>query len=239
MNLLENINELNKKISDDFSLENIQNNFLKSDIVEIANNVLDVSLKALLPDYMENELINVKNAFMFEGVQEGINSAVENAINVGKKLLGLENSDFRTIGQAKETLEKGNLIKNISKNINSTINKISDSGNISNDTIKTLNNNKEKITNNIKNNINDEFVNQGKSIEKIEKYINKWEEAYINKDLEGLNKQYKKIEKEFNKVLPLENIINNVHKIQNINELIKNSENFDFNLIYLDLAKNI
>lgn len=239
MNLLENINELNKKISDDFSLENIQNNFLKSDIVEIANNVLDVSLKALLPDYMENEVINVKNAFMFEGVQEGINSAVENAINVGKKLLGLENSDFRTIGQAKETLEKGNLIKNISNNINSTINKISDSGNISNDTIETLNNNKEKITNNIKNNINDEFVNQGKSIEKIEKYINKWEEAYINKDLEGLNKQYKKIEKEFNKVLPLENIINNVHKIQNINELIKNSENFDFNLIYLDLAKNI
>ena len=38
------------------------------------------------------------------------------------------------------------------------------------------------------------------------------------------------------KVLPLEKIINNVNKIRNINELINNTENFDFNNMYLDLA---
>ena len=242
MNLLENVNELNKKIKENFNLEDMQNNFLKSDIGQIANTVLDAGLKVLLPDYMENEVIEVKNAFMYEGVQEGINSAVENAINVGKKILGLENSDFKTVGQAKEALEKGNLIKNISNNINSTINKISGS-NISNNVTGVLNENRENITNNIKNNlkkeIDNEFLKQEKSIEKIQKYINKWEESYFNKDIDGLNKQYNKIEKEFNNILPLENVINNIHKIQNINELIKNTENFDFNLMYLELAEKI
>ena len=143
MNILENVNELNKKITENFNLENLQNNFLKSDIGKIANSMLDAGIRAILPDYMDNEIINVKNAFIYEGVEEGINSAVENAINVGKKLLGLENSNFRSIGQAKEALEKGNLFKNISKNIDSTINKISETGKISNDTLETINNNKE------------------------------------------------------------------------------------------------
>ena len=239
MNILENINDIGKKLTENLNFENLQNNFLKSDIAQVANGVLDMSLRALLPDYLENEVINVKNSFLYEGFEEGINSAVDNAINVGKKLLGMENMEFKSIGQAQETLEKGDLMKNISNNLNSTINKVSNSKNVSNTASELLNDNKEIIKENIKNEISEEFINQSKNIEKIEKYIGKWEEAYRNKDLEGLNKQYKKIENIFKNLLPLENIINNVHKIQNINELIKNLENFDFNLMYLDLAKNI
>ena len=41
------------------------------------------------------------------------------------------------------------------------------------------------------------------------------------------------------KILPLENIIKNVNKIENINELIKNNKNFDFNEMYLQLAGSL
>jgi hypothetical protein len=41
------------------------------------------------------------------------------------------------------------------------------------------------------------------------------------------------------KILPLEKILKNVEKIQNINNLIKNSDNFDFNKIYLELSNKL
>ena len=57
------------------------------------------------------------------------------------------------------------------------------------------------------------------------------------KDIEGVTKEYNKIEKQMKKILPLETTIDNVNKIRNINDLIKYTKDFDFSDIYLDLAK--
>ena len=76
-----------------------------------------------------------------------------------------------------------------------------------------------------------------KELEKIDKYIENWEKYYLKKDIDGVTKEYNKIEKQMKKILPLETTINNVNKIRNINDLIKYTKDFDFSDIYLDLAK--
>ena len=79
MDILENINELGNKLNNDLKLDNLQNLFLNTTVGRIANSAIDIGLKIILPDYMENEVIEVKDALIEEGIKEGITTAVENA----------------------------------------------------------------------------------------------------------------------------------------------------------------
>ena len=73
------------------------------------------------------------------------------------------------------------------------------------------------------------FNNQIKSLNYTEKYINNWKEFYKNKDFNGMEKEYNKIEKEIENLAPIEKIIDNVKTIENLHTLIKNNGK-DFNL---------
>ena len=55
-----------------------------------------------------------------------------------------------------------------------------------------------------------------------------------------MEKAYKNIKNNLNKIIPLESIINNARKIENIHNLIKNSgENFEISPEYLQLAEKL
>lgn len=235
---MELIQNLNNNLSDDLNINNLQNNFLKSNIGQIANTAIDIGIKSLMPDFIENEVIDVKNAIINGGLKEGINTAIEDAINLGKNILGINNSDIKSVGEAKSILENGNLIKGISKSMDFVLEGLSDNNIISKNIFNLIKGGKDLILNNIGTNVENEFENEIKSVKKIEKYISNWEKYYSEKNMEGLNKEYKKIEKQIKNILPLKNIINNINKIENINELIKNNENFDFSQYYLDLASS-
>ena len=239
MNLLENINELGNKLNEKIDLKNIQENFLNSNIGQIVNTAIDLGLKSLLPDSIENEVIEVKDALIKGGIKECMNSVIENSIEIGKRLIGIQDIEFKSIQQAQDAVEKGKLIENVSENINQFLDKISDKNIVSENICKLIKNGKELILNNISTNIENEFNNEIKALKKIEKYIGNWEKYYSQKNIEGLTKEYNKIEKQMKKILPLENIIKNVNKIENINELIKNNKNFDFNEMYLQLAGSL
>lgn len=233
---MELIQNLNNNLSEDININNLQNNFLKSNIGQIANTAIDIGIKSLMPEFIENEVIDVKNAIINGGIKEGINTAIENAINLGKNILGINNSDIKSIGEAKSILENGNLINGISKSMDFVLEGLSDNNIISKNTFNLIKGGKDLILNNISTNVENEFENEIKSLKKIEKYISNWEKYYSEKNMDGLNKEYKKIEKQIKNILPLKNIINNINKIENINELIKNNDNFDFSEYYLDLA---
>ena len=99
---------------------------------------------------------------------------------------------------------------------------------------------KNMILESVNNNIEDMMTSQIKSIEKIDKYSNNWNKFYKEKDFEGMEREYKKIHSELNKVIPLENTIKSARKIENIHELIKNKGQ-DFNLSEeeLELAEKL
>jgi len=237
MEILENINELGNKLNN--NLEYLQNNFLKTNIGQLANTAVDFGLKVLLPDFVENEVIEVKDAFITGGIEDALNKTLENAIELGKKALGINNSDFKSIVQAKDALKEGNYLEGISNTLNFVIEKLEKSNLISSNVSSLIKNGKDIILNNIDSNVENEFEQEIKALGKIEKYIANWEKFYSNKNIDGMNNELNKIEKQMKKILPIENIIKNVNKIENINNLINNSENFDFNNVYLELANQI
>lgn len=238
MDILENINELGNKLNNDLKLENLQNLFLDTTIGRIANSAIDLGLKIILPDYMENEVIEVKDALITGGIKEGITTAVENAIEIGKKIVGMENLEFKNLKSAQNALIEGNVIGEISNSLDLVLDKAKETNIIPENITTMIKEGKNVVLKNISSNINKEFEQQTKALNKLEKYIDNWKNHYKNKNIDGLNNEYKKIEKQMNKILPLENIIKNVNIIRNINELIQNSDQFDFKDIYLDLAES-
>ena len=56
-------NELNSK---NIEIEKEQNNFLETTIGKIINTGLDVGIKFLLPDFVENEVIEIKDTIIQE-----------------------------------------------------------------------------------------------------------------------------------------------------------------------------
>lgn len=239
MDILENINELGNKLINNEELKNIQEGFLQSKIGQIVNSAIDFRLKEILPDFVEDEVIEVKDALFTGGLKEGIDTAIENAINLGKNIVGIFNENFKDIDQVEKSLEKGEIIEGISDSIDFIVNKLEKSNIISTNISELIKNGKNLILGNVDSNIQNEFNSELKSLKKIEKYIKNWEKYYSEKNIEGLNTEFNKIKKQLKNIIPLENIINNVRKIENINQLIKNSDEFNFDEVYLNIAEKI
>lgn len=239
MDILENINELGNKLINNEELKNIQEGFLQSKIGQIVNSAIDFGLKEILPDFVEDEVIEVKDALFTGGLKEGIDTAIENAINLGKNIVGIFNENFKDIDQVEKSLEKGEIIEGISDSIDFIVNKLEKSNIISTNISELIKNGKNLILGNVDSNIQNEFNSELKSLKKIDKYIKNWEKYYSEKNIEGLNTEFNKIKKQLKNIIPLENIINNVRKIENINQLIKNSDEFNFDEVYLNIAEKI
>jgi hypothetical protein len=144
------------------------------------------------------------------------------------------------MSQVKNAIKKGGLIDNVSELLNKGINKIEENGKINGTVSSMLKKGKNTILNTINNNIENSMTAQMQSIENIDKYINNWNVYYKDKDFFNMEKQFKKIETEIEKITPLENIIVKARQIENLHNLIKNNgENFNLSKEELELAKKL
>ena len=66
--------KLDENLNNNLEIEKEQNNFLETTIGKIINTGLDAGIKYLLPDLIEDELIEVKDAIFEDGIKEGINT---------------------------------------------------------------------------------------------------------------------------------------------------------------------
>ena len=80
--------------------------------------------------------------------------------------------------------------------------------------------------------------NQKEMIKNVNKYCDNWYKYYETKNFEKMNIEYEKIEKEINKILPMEETIQRVSEIENIHNLIKNNgQNFEITKNEKELAE--
>ena len=183
----------------------------------------------VLPDFIEDEVINIKDTLFEQGLKEGVNQAISSAINIGKSAMGIVTGKFDNISQVNTAIKNGGIIDGISNSIDFVLDKVNDS-NILNDNITSLIKvGKDSILDNISKNIENEFNNQIASIEKLEKYETNWKEYFDSKNFDGMEKEYKKIKTQLNNLIPLENTMKYARNIENLHLLIKNNGK-DFNL---------
>lgn len=68
-------------------------------------------------------------------------------------------------------------------------------------------------------------MEQVDGVEKVGKYINNWNKCLEQKDITGMNREYNKIKKKLETLMPIENTIQEARSIENIQTLIKNKGN--------------
>ena len=225
----------NNKINNMEVTEKSQNNFLQSNLGKFVNTAVDVGLRAILPDFVENQVIGIKDVMLKCGLKEGINTAISSAIDLGKSALGIVTGKFENISQAHSAVKKGGLIDSLSSSIDTVLKSSTKSGLLNSTASKLIKKGKNVILNTISDNIEESFLSQIKSIENLGKYNKNWNEAYIKQDLDGMNKEYKKIRDELDEVMPLESTIKEARKIENIQKLIQNKGNFNLTQEELEL----
>ena len=227
-------NELNNK---NLEVGKEQKSFLETTLGGIINTGLNLGIKYLLPDFVEDEVINIKDTILNEGFKEGLNTAIDEAVDLGKSAIGIVTGKFDDVSQMQKAVENGGIIDTISKGIDTAINKVTEKGKL-NDTISNvIKKGKNLILDNISSNIEEMIVEQGNEINKFETSINEWKKAYENKDFDLMEKEMKNINKYLEKIMPLENIIKEARLVENVHNLIKNNnKNFEINEVELEAA---
>lgn len=238
---LENVKDL--EITKDLQiekeeLERKQNKFLESNLGKVIDSGINIALKAVLPNFIEDEVIAVKDSLVTEGFSAAVDTAIKESVNIGKSLTGIVTGTFENISQVKKAIEKGGLIDTISSLIDTGIDWAKKGGHINKNVAALIKNGKNTIMNIIGDNVGQSLEKQVESVEKLSGYINKWEKYYEEKNFTNMEYQYNKIQEYLKEVIPLEKILKKARVIENIHELVKNNgKNFDITQEQRELAE--
>ena len=220
--------------------EEKQNNFLQTTLGKTINTAFDLGLRAVLPELVEDQVIDIKNTIINCGFQEGINSAIKSAIELGKSAVGIFTGKFENLSQVHTAIKKGGIIDSVSNVINNVVNQASKNELISKGTTRLIKKGKNVILDTVSSQIEDKFLNELKSLEKVSKYIENWKSSYNNKDLVGMEREYNKLKKQINLITPLQSTINEAKKIENVHTLLKNKgKNYELSEVEQELANKL
>ena len=238
MELENNISLTNGVTEENLAQE--QNNFLESTLGKVINSALDVGIRMILPDFIEDGVVEVKDALLKGGFKEGVDTAINNAVDLGKSIVGIFTGNFDSISQARDAVKSGGIIDGISGVLDTVLDKTSSTGLISNNVASIISSGKDAILNSVSNKIEDNFTNQLEQVENLSTYENSWKNSFDNKDFDGMQKEYEKIHSKLKEVVPIEKTIKTGRIVENLHTLIKNNgKNFDLTDEQLELAKMI
>lgn len=241
-NLTEGIEINNNSLDEalDIALNDRQNYFLNSHLGQAISRGLDVGINILLPEYIGNQVIDLKNTILESDAAFGLRDIVANAIIDGKKSIGLDNKNYESITQAKKVVEEGKVLEKVYDFIDFGISELKNDKKVDNKTSKKLTDEKEVINNSIEKNVEESFDKQFKNFEKLEKYIENWKDNFKNKDFSGMQKEYYKMNTVMKEIMPLEKTINEYRYIENMQKLIKNNnKSFDLTEEQIELANKL
>ena len=238
INNLEKNNEIN--LENNLINENTQKNFLETTLGKTINTAVDIGIRALLPDFIDEQIINIKDNLLNYGLKDGITKTIDDAIDLGKSAIGIVTGNFENVSQMQAAVQTGGLIDGMSTLIDTVVDKVRETGLINSTVANTIKQGKDVILNNVESNIESTFNRQYEAIEYTDKYINDWKNYFENKDFEGMEKEYVKIEKQLENIAPIEKTINEARTIEVLHNLIKNNgQNFNLSKEQMELVDKL
>lgn len=232
--------ELENSIYMNLNLEKKQNEFLNSTLWKTINNGIDIGLRYLLPDLVEDEIIDLKDNLINYGLKDGIKKSINSVIETGKEAIGIISGNFENIGQIQKVIKNGGLIDKIDNFLDKTLDKAINSGKINQTIGKIVKTGKSSVLSSVERNIESTLNSQVENSKNIEKYMNNWKKYFNDRNFSGMEKEYTKLEKELKSLVPIETTIKNARYIENVHNLIKNNgQNFELSEQELELANKI
>ena len=237
-NNLNNTNEINQNLGT--KIYEIQKSFLQTTLGKAINTAIDIGLKSVLPDLIEDEVIDIKNCILENGFKSGVEEIIKSGIDFGKSVSGILTGNFESVEQIQMAVKNGGILDKTSELFDNIVNLVKQKDLINNTTASLIKQGKNSIISSISNKVEETLTNQLKAVDKIEKFTKNWNIAYGIQDFDKMETAYKNIKNNLEKTLPLEKIINNARTIENIHNLIKNNgKNFNLSEEEIKLAKVI
>lgn len=237
-NNLNNTNEVGRNLGT--KIYEKQREFLQTSLGKAVNAAIDIGIKSILPDLIEDEVIDIKDCILENGFKSGMEEILKSGIDFGKSVSGIVTGNFESVEQIQLAVKSGGILDKTSELLDNIINIVKEKDLINNSTANLIKQGKNSIISSISNKIEETLTNQIKAVDKIEKFTKSWNTAYGIQDFEKMETAYKNIKNNLDKIIPLENIINNARTIENIHNLIKNNgNNFNLTKEEIQLAKVI
>lgn len=99
-----------------------QKGFLDSTLGKVINTGLDAGIRFLLPDLIEEQVIDVKDAIINNGFKAGVEEAISSAVDMGKSVIGIFTGKFENVTQAENAVKSGGIIDGISDALDYALN---------------------------------------------------------------------------------------------------------------------
>ena len=170
INNLEKNNQI--EINNEIVNEQEQKSFLETTLGKVINTGIDIGIRAILPDFIEDQAINLKDNLLNYGLKEGIQKTITDAIDLGKSAIGIFTGNFENISQMQNAVQSGGLIDGVSSLLDTVVEKVQQTGIIDYNIANALKQGKNIILNNIESNIEKTFTSQIESMENLENYMN-------------------------------------------------------------------
>lgn len=208
-------------------LEKNLENTKEINTLKIVNIVLDIGLKAILPDFIEDDIIEIKDTFIREGFIEGVQEILDKLEDVGKSIIGLFSGRFETVEQIKRLVQTDGILDGISDLIDKISKKMMNDGKISKSTYNLIKTGKKEILNSLEDELKSTYQENTYSLEKLNQYCEEWKENYRKQDYEAMEKSMNKIKQRLEKSEMVEDIINEARNIEKAQKYIQKKESID------------
>lgn len=235
--LLENNTKDNMQLT---VINDKQKSFLETALGKAINSAINYGLKKLLPDFIEDQIIEIKDEIFNNGIKDGLKVISNKISDLAQSAIGTISGKFNNISQIEMAVEKGGIIDSASKLLDKGIKNIEEKNIFSEDITSTIKQGKNVIKNDLRKNIKLTLDEQKVLLNKIDKCYDNWKVAYEQKDINKMEVEYNKIKEKLEKIIPIEDINKKITEIENINNLIKNNgENFNLSKLEFELAKKL
>lgn len=208
-------------------LVNTQENNIIKTIGNIANNALDYGLRAILPDFIEDDIIEIKDKFIQEGFTEGVQEVVDKLEDVGKSITGIFTGEFDNIEQVKRVIEKNGLLDGVSDVIDKILKKLVSKKIITKTTSNMIKTGKKEILSTMEKEIEGLYKETTYSVDKLSEYCNEWKQQYKEQKYEDMEKTMKKITTQLKKSTLVEETINEARNLEKIQKYIGEKGNIE------------
>ena len=198
-------------------IENLQKTNDKAQgLYTIANAGLEIGLKAILPDFIEDDILDIKDKFVQEGFSKGIQEIINKGEDIGKSIQGIFTGKFETVEQIKRLVQTDGILDGASDIIDKVLKSLVNKKKISKSTYNLIKTGKKEILNSLENELEGYYKINEYSLENLSELCQEWKESYKREDYSEMEKNMKKIKQKLNKNLTIETIIEarNLEKIQ-------------------------
>ena len=222
---------LNNQLTNDIKNNEIsknQNDFIGNMFKNAINFGVDLGLKSLLPDLIEDQVIDIKNSILEGGFKEGVNTLMKKVNEFKNSITGIFTGNFNNIQEINTATKQGGIIKTVSKGLSKGIDAGVKSGIIPKSIGGILKAGKTTMLNEVSNSLESQMRKEIQKFDTLNDLNKKWYDALDQRDFDKMTKYTEKISALSKDLVKFSNIINETKKIEELHNFIKENNSFDF-----------